>query len=91
MCDWNQDEFMSNWDKTYVSTNLKAGAQPYEKSFFLDLNTRLVEEAPELKNISYALIVRALPCSPLLPSKCRCTHRRFRAPTDSPRLPQAVL
>ena len=58
MCDWSQNEFMSTWDKTYVSTNLKAEAKSYNKDFFLGLNTRLVEEAPELRHLSYALIVR---------------------------------
>lgn len=52
---------MSKWDKTYVSTNLKDGARKYDGDFFLGLNARLVERRPELKDLSYALIVRGLP------------------------------
>ena len=60
MCDWDQDEFMSKWDRTYVSTNLKDGARKYDREFFLGLNARLAEKRPELKDLSYALIVCGL-------------------------------
>lgn len=57
MADWNTDEFMSQWDKKYVSTNVKTGAQQYNKEFFLGLNSRLCSLRPELQCYSYALIV----------------------------------
>lgn len=41
MADWDKDEFMSKWDKTYVSTNLKDGASPYDSSFFQQLHGEL--------------------------------------------------
>lgn len=56
MTDWDQDEFMSEWDKKYVSTNLKQDAKKYEKDFFLGLNSRLVLSNPELESISFAII-----------------------------------
>lgn len=57
MTDWNKDEFMSKWDKTYVSTNLKQGAQAYSKGNFLGLYSDLVSEHPELERVAYTLIV----------------------------------
>ncbi|KAI5917611.1 hypothetical protein F4810DRAFT_695603 [Camillea tinctor] len=59
MPDWDKDEFLSEWDRKYVSTNVKAGAQPYNKDFFLALNTGLANSHPELKNLSYSIIVTA--------------------------------
>ncbi|KAH9206047.1 hypothetical protein DL95DRAFT_469994 [Leptodontidium sp. 2 PMI_412] len=59
MADWNTDEFMSQWDKKYVSTNVKTGAQQYNKEFFLGLNSRLCSLRPELQCYSYALIAAA--------------------------------
>lgn len=55
--DWSRDAFMSEWDKTYVSTNVKPGATAYSKDLFLRLNERLATECPELNDTSYALIV----------------------------------
>ncbi|PVH77024.1 hypothetical protein DL98DRAFT_639446 [Cadophora sp. DSE1049] len=59
MADWSTDKFMSQWDKKYVSTNLKPGAVRYDKEFFLHLNSRLVFLRPELEGYSYALIAAA--------------------------------
>ncbi|KAH7412946.1 hypothetical protein BKA64DRAFT_341096 [Cadophora sp. MPI-SDFR-AT-0126] len=59
MADWSADEFMSQWDKKYVSTNLKPGAKHFDKEFFLGLNSRLVSLRPELQGYSYTLIAAA--------------------------------
>lgn len=58
MATWDQDEFMSQWDKQYVSTNVKAGSKPYEKDLFKELNDGLSISQPELRSVSYTLIVR---------------------------------
>lgn len=58
MTDWDQDAFLSEWDKKYVSTNVKAGSRPYDKDFFLALNSELANSRPELQNYGYAIIVR---------------------------------
>jgi hypothetical protein len=57
MMDWDKDEFMSEWDKKYVSTNVKAGSRPYEKDFFLGLNSQFASSRPELQSYSFAIIV----------------------------------
>ncbi|KAF2851665.1 hypothetical protein T440DRAFT_498203 [Plenodomus tracheiphilus IPT5] len=59
MADWSEDEFMSEWNKKYVSTNLKPGARPYSKELFLTINSDLVASQPELEGFSYAIIAAA--------------------------------
>ena len=58
MADWNSDEYMSQWDRKYVSNNVKKGSKPYEKGFFLGLNSDLARAQPNLQVISPAIIVR---------------------------------
>ncbi|KAG9243371.1 hypothetical protein BJ878DRAFT_583243 [Calycina marina] len=58
-CDWDKDDFMSKWDATYVATNLKPDATPYDGSFFIGLNDELQDKRPELKSFSYAIIAVA--------------------------------
>jgi len=58
MANWSQDEFMSSWDQQYVTTNLKPGDKPYAAETFLSLNEQLCADAPELKPVSHAIIVR---------------------------------
>ena len=57
MLDWDNDTFMSEWDKTYVSTNVKPGMRPYDRGLFLKLNENLAHLHPELRSLSHALIV----------------------------------
>jgi hypothetical protein len=57
MARWDTDEFMSQWDKKYVSTNVRHGSKPYDGGFFLGLESRLASSQPELKNIANTLIV----------------------------------
>jgi hypothetical protein len=59
MAEWEKDEFMSKWDKKYVSTNLKAGAKPYNGDLFRRLNQELVPY-PEIKDVAYTLIVSGI-------------------------------
>ncbi|KIX09190.1 uncharacterized protein Z518_00269 [Rhinocladiella mackenziei CBS 650.93] len=54
---WDSDEFMQNWDKKYVSTNLKKGAKPYTKDFYLGLDQELSDISTELRPISSAILV----------------------------------
>jgi len=56
MADWDNDEFMSSWDKKYVSTNLKPGSKPYDKNFFHKLNAELVSTHSESTDLAYTLI-----------------------------------
>jgi hypothetical protein len=56
MVDWNTDDFMVEWNSKYVSTNIKAGARPYDEKMFLEMNSQL-SVLPELQNCSYAIIV----------------------------------
>lgn len=58
MTDWDENEFMSQWDKKYVSTNIKIGSKPYNKEFFVAINTKLATSQPELRGFSYAIVVR---------------------------------
>lgn len=58
MADWGGDEFMVSWDKKFVSPNVKPGSNPYDKTFFLGLNSELVSSQPESKDVAYTLIVR---------------------------------
>ena len=60
MGSWDQDEFMSQWDKRYVSTNVKLGSPAYDPAFFAGLNRDLLSSQSELENVSCALIVRLL-------------------------------
>ncbi|KAJ3456872.1 hypothetical protein MRS44_016895 [Fusarium solani] len=59
MFDWDTDSFMSAWDKKYVSTNVKAEARPYDRDFFLGLNSKLATSHPELQSYSHAIIAAA--------------------------------
>ncbi|KAH8698728.1 hypothetical protein BGW36DRAFT_426420 [Talaromyces proteolyticus] len=59
MADWSQDQFMSNWDTTYVSTNVQPGAAPYTKNFFLDIHQELAAAGGELEKISACIIAAA--------------------------------
>jgi len=58
-CDWDRDEFMAEWDKTYVSTNLKAGAKKYDDDFFTRLYHTL-STIPDLSRIAHCIIVSCL-------------------------------
>lgn len=57
MADWDEDEFMRQWDSKYVSTNVKPGSRPYSKEFFLGLNSELVSQQPGMQELAYTLIV----------------------------------
>lgn len=57
MASWSEDKFMSEWDRKYVSTNLKPDARQYSKDFFLSVNADLAASQPELREFSYAVIV----------------------------------
>lgn len=57
MADWNNDEFMSQWDKDYVSTNLKQDAQAYSKGNLVGIHSELVSQHPELEHVACSLIV----------------------------------
>ncbi|KAH9204528.1 hypothetical protein DL95DRAFT_495951 [Leptodontidium sp. 2 PMI_412] len=59
MTDWNADQFMSQWDKKYVSTNVKSGSRPYDKDLFLGICSKLSNSRPELKSYSHAIIAAA--------------------------------
>ncbi|KAI1776937.1 hypothetical protein F4818DRAFT_363565 [Hypoxylon cercidicola] len=59
MCDWDSDAAMSAWDAKYVSTNRRPGSSPYDRNFFLALNTELVASHPELQTNGYAIIAVA--------------------------------
>jgi hypothetical protein len=48
---------MTNFEKTYVSTNNKIGAPDYDHEFISRLREALMVNAPELNTISYALMV----------------------------------
>ncbi|CZR66559.1 uncharacterized protein PAC_16460 [Phialocephala subalpina] len=58
MSGWANDEFMSNWDKTYVSTNLKDGAKAYDAALFKDLHSELSSNE-ELQKLSSEILVVA--------------------------------
>ncbi|KAJ4264144.1 hypothetical protein NW764_015952 [Fusarium oxysporum] len=59
MTDWKSNDFMSQWDQKYVSTNVKRGSRPYDKEFFLALDSKLRTERPELQRVSHAIIAAA--------------------------------
>ncbi|KEF54720.1 uncharacterized protein A1O9_09162 [Exophiala aquamarina CBS 119918] len=59
MASWDTEEFMSQWDKKYVSTNVRPGSKAYDGRFLLGLESRLASSQPELKNIANTLIVAA--------------------------------
>ncbi|RSL89702.1 hypothetical protein CEP52_014815 [Fusarium oligoseptatum] len=59
MFDWETNSFMSEWDKKYVSTNVKADARQYERDLFLGLNSKLATSHPELQSYSHAIIAAA--------------------------------
>ncbi|KAJ9487812.1 hypothetical protein VN97_g5478 [Penicillium thymicola] len=59
MTNWNNDTFMSEWDKKYVSTNLKPGAALYNEDFFLGITSELTSTQPELSSYAYAIIAAA--------------------------------
>lgn len=57
MTDWEKDDFISDWDKKYVSTNMKYGSSPYSKDLFCGFNSELAKAQPQLKSYSYAILV----------------------------------
>jgi hypothetical protein len=56
MSDWASDEFMSNWDKTYVSTNLKDGSKAYDAALFKELHSELAGNE-DLRGLSSEILV----------------------------------
>ena len=56
MSDWANDEFMSNWDKTYVSTNLKDGSKAYDAELFKELHSQLAGDE-DLRRLSSEILV----------------------------------
>lgn len=58
MFDWENDEFLSIWDKTYVSTNVKPGDPPFDVGTFTALVDQLNQAAPEISSVSHCIIVR---------------------------------
>ena len=48
---------MADFAKTYVTTNLKSGAPEYDEQIILDLKKSLIDAAPELEDIVYAILV----------------------------------
>ena len=56
MSDWANNEFMSNWDKTYVSTNLKDGAKAYDTALFKKLYNELAGNK-DLRGLSSEILV----------------------------------
>ncbi|BCS30687.1 uncharacterized protein APUU_80990S [Aspergillus puulaauensis] len=54
--DWDQDNFMAEWDKKYVSTNVKAGSRSYDRDLFIALASHLASSHAELKDIASAVI-----------------------------------
>jgi hypothetical protein len=61
MPDWSQDQFMSKWDATYVSTNVQPGSTQYTEDFFLDIHQELTADGVGLEKISACIIVRFSP------------------------------
>ncbi|KIV87319.1 hypothetical protein PV11_02874 [Exophiala sideris] len=59
MANWDKDDFMSQWDKKYVSTNVKSGSQPYSSELFMEVHSALVSSQAELIDVSYTIIVAA--------------------------------
>ncbi|KAH6995535.1 hypothetical protein BKA56DRAFT_509245 [Ilyonectria sp. MPI-CAGE-AT-0026] len=59
MFDWDTDSAMSEWDKKYVSTNVKAGSRQYDRDLLLGLNSKLSTLHPELQSYSHAIIATA--------------------------------
>ena len=57
MFDWENDEFLSSWDKTYVSTNVNPGDTPFDINTFATLLDQLNQAAPEISSISSCIIV----------------------------------
>lgn len=57
--DWAKDGFMRNWDETYVSTNLKSDAKPYDAALFKELHDELSADG-ELKKLASEILVSAL-------------------------------
>jgi hypothetical protein len=60
MFHWEKDEFLSAWDKTYVSTNIKPGCNPFDVSTFTALKDQLDQAGPDLSPISACIIVGPL-------------------------------
>lgn len=58
MVDWAADEFMREWDKTYVSTNLPLGAKEYDEAVFKAVSKEL-EEDEILTGLSSEILVRS--------------------------------
>jgi hypothetical protein len=56
MSNWAASDFMSNWDATYVSTNLKDGARPYDAALFKKFHNELSTN-DELKKLSPEILV----------------------------------
>lgn len=48
---------MSQWDKKYVSTNVKKNARPYSNDLFLKLHSELVSCQSQLQPVACTLIV----------------------------------
>lgn len=58
MSNWHKDKFLSDWDRTYVSTNLKEGAKPYDAEVIKDLHSELGKDVL-LHGLTSEILVRA--------------------------------
>lgn len=63
MVDWETNEFMSAWDKEYVSTNISPSARAYDQDLFLGINSDLVSAQTLLKDLAYTIIVSPYMCA----------------------------
>ncbi|KAF9890069.1 hypothetical protein FE257_006749 [Aspergillus nanangensis] len=59
MTKWDENEFMSEWDRKYVSTNVKPGSPLYSTELLLGLHRELLTSQPQLKDVASAIIATA--------------------------------
>jgi hypothetical protein len=56
MFDWENDVFLSTWDKKYVSTNLRPGSKDFDAESFQELQEE-IDRSGNVTGVSYCILV----------------------------------
>jgi hypothetical protein len=56
MFDWENDVFLSTWDKKYVTTNLRPGSKDFDAESFKELQKE-IDDSGNVTGVSYCILV----------------------------------
>jgi hypothetical protein len=58
MFDWENDVFLSAWDKKYVITNLRPGSNSFDAEMFTELRKEIDQSGANVSGVSCCILVR---------------------------------